>query len=237
MKIAIVDDEKVWRLKAKQEIHNYLISTGEPSQLFTYPSGESFLEQPEAFDLVFMDVEMDGIDGFQTTTAYKKMFPKGLVAMLTTHSECYSTGYKVNAFRYIEKEKMAEEIEEALSSAITVLEKDQTISFHIVNVGEVELPINEILFIETEKRNVRIHTREQQYVSNRNLTEIGQELDKYGFYFVHKSTLVNLDAIIDIDAKNRKVFLCNGNWVTVARQKITELKKKYLEHNFTVTDE
>ena len=50
MKIAIVDDEKVWRLKAKQEIHNYLISTGEPSQLFTYPSGERFLEQPEAFD-------------------------------------------------------------------------------------------------------------------------------------------------------------------------------------------
>ena len=232
MKIAIIDDEKIWRLKAKHEIDNYLKSIGVPPQIFMYPSGERFLKQPEAFDIVFMDVEMDGINGFQTTTTYKKMFPKCLVAMLTTHSEFYSTGYKVNAFRYIEKEKMTEEIKEALSSAITILEKDRTIFFHIVNVGEIELPINEILFIETAKRNIKIHTREQQYLSNRTLSEIGQELGKYGFYFVHKSTLVNLDAIIDIDAKNRKVSLCNGGWVTVAGKKIPELKKRYLEHKF-----
>lgn len=232
MKIAIVDDEKVWRLKAKQEIDNYLKSIGEPSHIFMYTSGERFLEEPEAFDMVFMDIEMDGIDGFQTTNSYKQIFPKCLVAILTTHSECYSIGYRVNAFRYIEKEKMAEEIKEALSSGITVLEKDRTLSFHIVNVGEIELPINEILFIETAKRNVRIHTRDQQYLSNRTLSEIEQELGKYGFYFVHKSTLVNLDAITDMDTKNRKVYLCNGSCVTVAGQKIPELKKKYLEHKF-----
>ena len=129
-------------------------------------------------------------------------------------------------------EKMAEEVKEALSSGITVLEKDRTISFHIVNIGEIELTINEILFIETAKRNVRIHTREQQYLSNRTLSEIGQELSKYGFFFVHKSTLVNLDAITEIDAQKRKVSLCNGSWVTVAGQKIPELKKRYIEHKF-----
>lgn len=232
MKIAIIDDEKAWRLKANQEIDNYLKSIGTPCQISIYTSGERFLEHPEVFDMVFMDVEMDGIDGFQTTNTYKQMFPKCLVCILTTHSEFYSTGYKVNAFRYIEKEKMAEEVKEALSSGITVLEKDRTISFHIVNIGEIELTINEILFIETAKRNVRIHTREQQYLSNRTLSEIGQELSKYGFFFVHKSTLVNLDAITEIDAQKRKVSLCNGSWVTVAGQKIPELKKRYIEHKF-----
>lgn len=233
MKIAIVDDEKVWRLKTKQEIDNYLKSIGEPTHISMYTSGEHFLEQPEAFDMVFMDVEMDRIDGFQTTNSYKQIFPKCLVAMLTTHSEFYSIGYRVNAFRYIEKERMAKEIKEALSSGIKLLEKDRKISFHIVNIGEIELAINEILFIETAKRNVRIHTREQQYLSNRTISEIGQELNRYGFYFVHKSTLVNLDAITDIDTKNRKVCLCNGSYVTVAGQKIPELKKRYLEHKFT----
>ncbi|MBQ3783218.1 MAG: response regulator transcription factor [Lachnospiraceae bacterium] len=233
MKIAIVDDEKVWRLKTKQAIDNYLKSIGELTHISMYTSGEHFLEQPEAFDMVFMDVEMDGIDGFQTINSYKQIFPKCLVAILTTHSEFYSIGYRVNAFRYIEKERMAKEIKEALSSGIKLLEKDRKISFHIVNIGEIELAINEILFIETAKRNVRIHTREQQYLSNRTISEIGQELDKYGFYFVHKSTLVNLEAITEIDTKNRKVCLCNGNYVTVAGQKIPELKKRYLEHKFT----
>lgn len=232
MKIAIIDDEKAWRLKANQEIDNYLKSIGTPCQISIYTSGERFLEHPEVFDMVFMDVEMDGIDGFQTTNAYKQMFPKCLVCILTTHSEFYSTGYKVNAFRYIEKEKMAEEIREALSSGITVLEKDRTISFHIVNIGEIELAINEILFIETAKRNVKIHTREEQYLSNRTLSELEQELGKYGFYCVHKSTLVNLDAITYMDAKTRKVYLCDGSCITVAGQKLPELKKKYLEHKF-----
>ena len=113
-----------------------------------------------------------------------------------------------------------------------MLEKDRTISFHIVNIGEIELTINEILFIETAKRNVRIHTREEKYLSNRTLSEIEQELGKYGFYFVHKSTLVNLDAIAYMDAKNRKIHLCNGSCVTIAGQRLPELKKKYLEHKF-----
>lgn len=230
MKIAIIDDEKVWRRKAKQEIDKYLKIIEEPSQIFMYTSGEQFLERAEAFDMVFMDIEMDGIDGFKTTNAYKQMFPKCLVAILTTHSEFSRIGYKVNAFRYIEKEKMAEEIKEALSSGIMVLEKDKKISFHIVNIGEMQLAINDILFIETAKRNVRIHTREQQYLSNRTLSDLERELNKYGFYFVHKSILVNLDAITDINTKTRKVHLCNGSCVTVAGQKIPELKKKYLEH-------
>ena len=230
MKIAIIDDERLWRIKSKQEIGNCLSQLGESSQISVYSSGDEFLEQEKRFDMVFMDIEMDGMDGFEATNAYKQKFPKCLVVILTTHSELSRLGYRVNAFRYIEKEKMAEEIHEALSSGIKVLAKDQKISFHIVNTGELQLTINDILFIETVKRNVRVHTREQQYLSNRTLSELGQELGEYGFYFIHKSILVNLDAITDINTKDRKVYLCDGSRVTVAGQKISELKKKYLEH-------
>lgn len=233
MKIAIIDDEEKWRLQAKHVICDSLHLLGEPCHTFLYTSGEQFLEDPVAFDMIFMDVEMEGgMDGFEATNAYKKRFPKCLVVILTTHSECYRFGFRVNAYRYIEKENLHEEITEALTSGMKVLEKDKKISFHIVNMGEIQLSINEIIFIETVKRNVQIHTREQEYISNRKLSELEQELKKYGFYLVHKSILVNLDAITDIDTKKRKVYLCNGDSVTVAGQKIPELKEEYLEYKF-----
>ena len=231
MKIAIIDDEKVWIKKTYQEINQYLNLQQKSAHIISiFTSGEAFLEQSEAFDMVFMDIEMEGMDGFKTTIAYKHLFPKSLVCILTTHDEFSCIGYKVNAFRYIKKEQMKEEIPEALCSGIKVLEKDQKISFHIVNIGEIKLELNEIVFMETFKRNMLIHTRTKQYISNCTLAHIEQEYGKYGFFSIHKSILVNLDAITYIDNKNRKIHLYNGSIVTASRQKIPELKKRYLEH-------
>lgn len=232
MNIAIIDDEKEWRTKAKKELLQNLETINQNASISVYSSGDLFLQDEKAFDMVFMDIEMEGMDGFEATQSYKKRFPKCLVCILTTHSELYRLGYQVDAFRYIDKDNMKEEIPEALSSGIKVLGKNTKITFHIVNVGDIQLAINEILYIETVKRNVRIFTREEQYLSNRTISSLEEELREYGFYSVHKSTLVNLDAITDIDTKRRKLGFPNGNYVTVAGQKIPELKEKYLKVKF-----
>ncbi len=232
MNIAIIDDEKEWRIKTKEVVIQNLKSMKHNASISVYSSGDVFLQDEKTFDMVFMDIEMNGTDGFETTQAYKKCFPKCLVCILTTHSELSRLGYRVDAFRYINKDSMVEEISEALSSGIKVLGKNKKIAFHVVNVGEIQLPINEILYIETIKRNVRIYTREQEYLSNRTITSFEKELHTYGFYSVHKSTLVNLDAITSIDTKKRELGFPNGKSVTIAGKKMPEVKQKYLEIKF-----
>lgn len=232
MKIAVIDDEKCWRQRAKREIAVCLENMKENMEILSYSSGEEFLEKNEAFDMVFMDVEMEGMNGFDVTYVYKQSFPTSLVAILTMHSKFASMGYKVNAFRYIDKARMESEIGEALSAGIKVLGRNKKISFHIVSMGDIQLIIRDIIFIETVKRNVQIHTRTGQYLSNQTISELEFQLKEYGFYLVHRSILVNMDMILKIDSRRRRVYLDDGSVVTVARERISELKKVFLKYTF-----
>ena len=60
----------------------------------------------QEYDIVFMDIEMPEIDGWNTAKTYRIFYPESVVAMLTTHDEMCSKGYHINAFRFISKQNM-----------------------------------------------------------------------------------------------------------------------------------
>ncbi len=68
MKIAICDDEKIFRDQLKHYLVKYYRSLDVVIE--TFPSGELFLEtykeNPQAFELIFMDIEMKQLDGIST---------------------------------------------------------------------------------------------------------------------------------------------------------------------------
>ena len=69
LQIAICDDEKFYREKLKALLEKYLKKHNMPYSLHTFLSGEKFLEQCEnsvKFDIVFLDISMERIDGIQT---------------------------------------------------------------------------------------------------------------------------------------------------------------------------
>ena len=72
MKIAVVDDEEIWRRKATKVIKEYL---QEEATIRTYSSGDALLEENEEYKIVVLDVEMQGKDGFDTALEYKVSYP------------------------------------------------------------------------------------------------------------------------------------------------------------------
>ena len=232
MKIAVLDSDSLWRGRVKKDIKECLESMKQDVEIFDYSTGKELLAQGREFDMLFTDIEMEGINGFDTIYSYKQNFPNCLAVIVTMHNQFSCAGYKVGAFRYLSKIKMREEIEEALASGMKMLKKNKKMAFHIISVGKISLAIKDIYYIETEKRNIQIHTRDRQYLSNHTISELELQLKDYGFCLVHKSTLVNLDAIEKIDGTNRKIQLYNGSCITVARQRIPELKKKFIQYTF-----
>lgn len=228
MKIAIIDDEKRWRDEvSKQLLKLYKINI---SELNVYKSGAEFLASHKEYDLVFMDIEMPELDGFETAIQYREIVPQAILIILTTHTELSRKGYLINAFRYIDKCKLEEELMEALTSAQKLLDRNQSITVNVVNLGEICLRLTEILYIETEKRNVLIHTKNANYISNQSMSELEQKLDSFGFFRSHKSYLVNLDKIKNFDRQN--IYFQNEDQAMVSIRKYTELKKRYLERRF-----
>lgn len=231
MRVAIVDDQENWRVCVEELIKkHYGINA---PKIDHYDCGEKFCDQTD-YDVVFMDIEMNEMDGFETTKRYKQNNSDALILFLTTHLELSRRGYLVNAFRYIDKACITEELEEALNAIDELPNKDRVIVFHVVNMAEIHMRVKDILFIETDKRNIIVHTLERDYISNRGIDEVEAELQNCGFFRCHKSYLVNLERVRNID----KVFAYFGNGMKamISTRKYPEMKEKFFEYNSMIAN-
>lgn len=227
MKIAVVDDEEMWRKKAVEVIKSHFKET---VSVCTFCSGDRLLANNEKYEIVILDIEMKGKDGFETAMEYKLSHPDAIIIMLTTHIELSRKGYVVDAFRYVDKTKMCEEMEEAFMSAKKVLERYNVVQINVINIGSIPVVLKDILYIETIGRKVLVHTYGNVYECSDSMGDLEKELSEKGFFRCHKSYIVNLDAIKKIE----KVFvhMADGDQVMVAVKKQATLKKKYIERKY-----
>jgi DNA-binding LytR/AlgR family response regulator len=231
MRVAIVDDQENWRVCVEELIKKHYGNNA--PQIDHYDCGEKFCEQTD-YDVVFMDIEMNEMDGFETTKRYKQNNSDAIILILTTHLELSRRGYLVNAFRYIDKSNIEEEIEEAMNAIDELPKKDHVIILHVVNMAEIHIRTRDILFVETDKRNVIVHTVERDYKSNKGIEELEAELKDFGFFRCHKSYLVNLERVRKID----KVFAYfgNGQKAMISTRKYSEMKEKFFEYNSIIAN-
>lgn len=224
MRIAVVDDESIWRDKALHIMKMYGIKA---EKIDTYARGKEFLDAGENYDIVIMDLEMPEMDGFDTITEYRRNYSESIILILTTHTEFARKGYLVNAFRYIDKLKMEEELQEALERIEEIIRKR---NFAITGYREnkaCRIPVNDILFVETEGRKSKIHTCQGDFFVDYKITELEELLEVYGFFRSHKSFVINLNAVEKLDYDF--AYFQNGEKAYVSARKSVETRRKYFD--------
>ncbi len=223
MKIAIVDDEQKWRDLVIEVVKKY---TYESDEIEEFDSGVAFLKKNRKYDFVLMDIEMPEMDGFDTVMNYKIEFPESTIVILTTHLECARKGYLVDAFRYVDKTKMDEELGEAFEK-IRELKSEK--SYYITGRdGEIYKKIftKDILYIEVKGKGSKIYTLDKEYEGSEKLGELESELEEYGFFRCHKSFLINLNAVDSMDKEF--AYFSNDRKACISARKFVETKRKYI---------
>ena len=229
MKIAVVDDVQLYRDRAKSCIMKYYNNIG--TKIDFYESGEEYLDSEIKYDISFIDIEMNGMDGFETIKEAKQRHPEGVYMILTTHTEMWDRGYLVNAYRYINKEKMEEKIDEALSSAETLLERNERIKINIIGEGIHEIPLKDIIYVESAGHNALVHIRNQgSKRCNCSMKELEEKLCEKWFFRCHKSFIVNLDEVENF--KNLIVYMRDGSNLDIAQRKLWEFRRVYLKRTY-----
>lgn len=229
MKIAIIDDEKVWRDSARSAVREYV---GPRDQIELFSSGITFLDRHQEYDVVLMDIDMPKLDGFDTIIRYKTEFSSSTILILTTHLDYARKGYLVDAFRYIDKAKMEEELDEAFEKIRDINRKNH---FSVVgrNGKKVKtILIKDIYYIETVGRYCAITTADERYECSESVGTLEEKLEEYGFFRCHKSFLVNLNAVKYLDNTfayfpgNKKAYISVRKYVETKRRYIA-IRKKY----------
>lgn len=227
MRISIVDDDVIWRERIKRAIAQY--DRRKEIKIDVFASGEKYLASERQYDISFIDIEMPGIDGFETIAKAREARRDGLYVILTTHTELSRRGYFVNAFRYIDKAHL-EELKEAIDSAIIVLGRNKKIAVNVINDGPREIVLKNIVYIETEKHYLLVHTKQGTIKCSNNLRDLEELLPENWFCRCHNAYIVNLDEISRLE--ERIAYLSNGADIDISYRKMREFKKLYLNRQY-----
>lgn len=212
MKIAVCDDE----LCDLQQITEFLDRYNPNLNISVFSSAEDLLHAflVEFYDLIFMDLEMDNISGFDASIQLMASEHKPLI-IFTTKSSAYSIrGYGI-AFRYLMKPITYEMLEEAVSLALENL-APKKIDIFYDGIKQI-LFIDDISFFEVFNHSTVVHTKTAQFTIYCPLSEIMTKLKDCNFAQPHKSFFVNLSYVdrIGID----QIILSTGDQIRLSRDK------------------
>ena len=227
MKIGIVEDEAVWRDKIQTIIEKYCRDKNISSQINSYDSGKDFMKNADA-DLLFLDIELaEGEDGFEIAEQLMSSGNKCKVCFLTSHTELARLGYRVNAFRYIDK-KHLEEIGEAIDFFLKTKIQDRIVSCNDTDGIRIKISLSELLLIETSGRKLRYLMLDgSEHLCEGQISEAARNLSRFGFFQIHRSYIVNLKYIEKVNS--HEVTLCNGLKVVIGRIHCKEFKKEFFK--------
>lgn len=104
MRIYICDDEPLMIEKLQRYLQLYFDSNHLKSpQFISYTSGESLLSDPYIKDIVFLDIEMSGMNGIYVGKELKKQNKNCIIFVVTSYSEYLDEAMRFHVFRYLSK--------------------------------------------------------------------------------------------------------------------------------------
>lgn len=204
MKIAVVDDER----PARSELIYLIRQCAPDAEIMEADSSEHLMQllDQEVFDVCFVDIDLGGANGTTLASMIKSRQPETLIVFATAYREYAVKAFELGAVDYLLKpfdlervKKSVERLKEK-SEQLDIHKKSLDIHKLMVNGGTSfqVLDVSEIVYIETENRSCRIHTKERDYIQNESLNFYENRLSSDRFFRIHKSYLINLDYVAEM---------------------------------------
>ncbi len=230
LKIAICDDEQSQLARMSELVLAWGKREGHVCELHTFVSAEAFLfvyGEDRTFDLLLLDVEMQGISGIELAKRVRKEDSHAEIVFVTSHFEFVYEGYEVDALHYLVKPIDVQKLSQVLTKAAEKLSVEPP-SLVITCEGEtVKLFETDILYAESFLHYIVIHTRSKEYKIKESISAFAEKLSG-DFFRVHRSYVVSLKHITRI---SRTSVTVAGAEIPLSRGKYDDINRAFIERN------
>jgi len=196
-------------------------------------------------DLVLLDIQMPGLDGFEVIEALEDPPP---IIFVTAYDEYAIRAFEVNALDYLLKPYTRVRLEQAVRRAEAALDEGEAFAARLEPLLESlaalghcltrlavwdrdrirVLDVDRVDWIGTEGEEVVAHVGEDAYPVRRNLAELAARLDPATFFRAHRSAIVNLDRVQEVIPwfkGSHKLQLTTGAEVDLSRRRARALRE------------
>ncbi len=232
MRLAVCDDSIAERTLIVSVIEDFFSKLD--TTCLPFSSGEELVEYisktNDSIDAIFLDIEMGQMNGMTAAHEVRKALPNVPIIFITSHKELAPDGYEVQAFRFVCKPIDRNKLISALSSLKThLLSKVSIVVRH--NGEDVIIPLDSILWIESDNNDVRIICENKTITTRMRLRDAWNELSDIStgrFAYSHRCTIVNLSHVKSLSSS--QVKLDNGASLMLSRGCEMDLKNQLFEY-------
>lgn len=226
MMVAICDDETVFRNNLKAVLFAYKSERRLHIDIYEYITGDALLRAGKAFDMVFLDYQMPGIDGMEVARELRRRNFTCSIVFVTSYPQFILDSFEVQPYRFFIKPLK----DDAIISLMNTFIKHQKMLAPIIVINDGEQKIisaKDILYLEGNGKYCTVRTSKETYNSSKTLAQVHALLPQHCFYRTHKSYVVNLYSISSFE--KGVATLTNGEIAKIGRTKIAEFKRTYIQ--------
>lgn len=241
--IAVCDDSSIDRTRLIELIQKNNIYK-ENVHIHEYSSGIELLNVMNeiAFAMVFMDIQMQGINGDEIATRIRTIDPNVVLVFYTGYAEPSPKTFEVQPFRYIMKNMKEQQMSSYIDDALRYMIEKNSHPLLLANVNRerVIIKADHIIYIEKYKKGTRAQIAKYAYATyglERNwqgrypdirlvdkLETLYKTLKRHGFGCPHDSYVVNLNYITACTAKSLRLAEIEGEF-QITRSKAKEFNE------------
>ncbi len=197
MKAVIIDDDTEFT----KQLKTYLNQTFQDIQMDTYISFCNDIYTKE-YDCVFLDVMLKEGESFEYGMNISKLYPHTIIVYISSVDHFVYESYQQNTFFFIRKSHFNEDYQNFVKKYQKMhLRIQEEISFIIKGV-HINIKQQDIIYVESLRNQIIIHTPIQTYTSYQTLKQTYQELNHHNFYKFNNHIIINLDYVVSIQKQH-----------------------------------
>lgn len=224
LKIAVCDDDVI----ICSQMSELLQERDRDYTIDVYVSGQELIGSQKEYDVIFLDIEMEPINGIETAKILRNKGRKDYIIFLTSHTDYMPEAFKVQAFRFLQKPIQIQQFMESITEAEKDILEDEKFVVSSEK-GLVLINQKDIVYIEALGDGSCLHTEKETYVIKKYLKQWEAILDSSIFFKIHKSYMLGLRYVKVMNESNVELNVDDIS-LPVARRRRKAFENNYIEY-------
>lgn len=218
MRVCIIEDSQQDLDILKAALERFSTDSRIDIDIAAFSDGADALkEYPDSIDILFLDIEMEKLDGLSTARVIRARDDDIIILFVTHMIQFALDGYTVDAFAFIVKPLRYPLFSKHMQRAVAALDRRKS---HLVTVQSGRetafVNANRITFVETDRKRTLIHTEQENIPCSETLQALERKLDSARFFRVHASFLINMTFV---DTMTSKDVIVAGTTIPVSKHR------------------
>lgn len=189
MKAAVCDDEKIFHKDVSVLLRKFMQARNVEIYSDYFENGEELLKSKWEYDIIFLDYQMEGINGIETGRKLREANSDSVIIFISAYPAAALDAYEVNTFRFLEKPIDEAKLFKALDDYLKSIDYDKLL---VVNTHEehYKIKISDIIYLEGDGKYTTIRTKKQSIRVHSNLKQLENRVPQSKFIRCSKSFVV-----------------------------------------------